>query len=175
MSFSYFITLHFYRPMLLIGGSCDRPHEELGAFQETRQVEAARMYCKFAARPNSVDRIPTFVEKAVRFATYGRPGASYLDFPGDLLNSSADLSEIEVIPQLPPPPISLACPQKVSEAVQILKGAKNPLVIVGKGAAYGRAENITNKLIRQTNLPFLPTAMVKTFNLSFLFKINQMF
>jgi 2-hydroxyacyl-CoA lyase 1 len=60
--------------MLLIGGACDRPQEELGAFQETRQVEAARMYCKFAARPNSVERIPTYVEKAIRFATYGRPG-----------------------------------------------------------------------------------------------------
>lgn len=62
--------------MLLIGGSCDRPHEELGAFQETRQVEAGRLYSKFSARPNSVERIPTYVEKAIRLATYGRPGKS---------------------------------------------------------------------------------------------------
>lgn len=64
-----------HRPMLLIGGSCDRPQEELGAFQETRQVEAANLFAKFSARPNNVDRIPFYVQKAIRMATYGRPGS----------------------------------------------------------------------------------------------------
>lgn len=120
-----------FRPMLLIGGACDRPQEELGAFQETKQIEATRLFTKFSARPSNVERIPAYVEKAIRLATYGRPGASYLDFPGDLLNASVSESQIEYVPKLPPPPVSLAPQEQIAKAVDLLKSAKNPLVVVG--------------------------------------------
>ncbi|CAL8130686.1 unnamed protein product [Orchesella dallaii] len=147
--------------MVLIGGSCDRPQEELGAFQETKQVESTRLFTKFSARPSNVERIPMYVEKAIRMATYGRPGASYLDFPGDLLNTSVPEEQVEFLPKLPPPPVSVAPQDEILKAIELLKSAKNPLVIVGKGAAYARAEQNVNELIRRTSLPFLPTAMGK--------------
>lgn len=62
------------RPMIVIGGSSDSTQEGLGAFQECPQVEASRLFCKYAARPANLSVIPLHVEKAVRFATYGRPG-----------------------------------------------------------------------------------------------------
>lgn len=49
------------------------------------QVEASRMYCKYAARPPSARLIPLHVEKAVRYASVGRPGVAYLDMPATLL------------------------------------------------------------------------------------------
>ena len=58
----------------MIGGACDRPLEELGAFQETKQIESTRLYTKFAARPPTLERIPSYVEKAIKLTTYGRPG-----------------------------------------------------------------------------------------------------
>ncbi|EGI68949.1 2-hydroxyacyl-CoA lyase 1 [Acromyrmex echinatior] len=61
-------------PVLVLGGSCPEDHEGIGGFQEWPQVEASRPYCKYAARPPSVALIPLHVEKAVRLATYGRPG-----------------------------------------------------------------------------------------------------
>lgn len=79
-----------------------------------------------------------------------------MDFPGDLLNLRAPQSDINFIQKLSQPPVSLAPQEKIDEAVELLKNAKNPLVIVGKGAAYARAENNTNAFISQTNLPFLP-------------------
>lgn len=66
--------LKFCRPVLVIGGSSDTSQEGLGAFQECPQVEATRLFCKYSARPASLGMIPLHVEKAVRFATYGRPG-----------------------------------------------------------------------------------------------------
>lgn len=88
-------------------------------------------------------------------------GAAYLDFPGDLLNMQAPLSEVESPAKVPPPPSSLASPDQIAEALQLLKNAKNPLVIVGKGVSYDRAESAANALIQATGLPFLPTAMGK--------------
>uniref|UniRef100_A0A182J1B2 2-hydroxyacyl-CoA lyase n=1 Tax=Anopheles atroparvus TaxID=41427 RepID=A0A182J1B2_ANOAO len=148
-------------PLLVIGGSTSEDHEGIGGFQECPQVELSRPYCKYAARPPSVTLIPLHVEKAVRLACYGRPGASYLDFPGNLL--TAKLTE-DVIPSQyvhPVGPIPFPSPSLVEQAAQRLFSAKRPLVIVGKGAAYGRAELQVRQLIHQTNLPFLPTPMGK--------------
>nr|XP_023023041.1 2-hydroxyacyl-CoA lyase 1 [Leptinotarsa decemlineata] len=72
-------------PVLVIGGSAPVDHEGIGGFQECNQVELARPYCKYSARPASISLIPLHVEKAVRLAKTGRPGAAYLDFPDNIL------------------------------------------------------------------------------------------
>lgn len=72
----FFNYLFVFRPLLVLGGSCPEDHEGIGGFQEWPQVEASRLYCKYAARPPSPALIPMHVEKAVRYATYGRPGIS---------------------------------------------------------------------------------------------------
>jgi 2-hydroxyacyl-CoA lyase 1 len=147
--------------MLLIGGSSDAPQEQLGAFQECTQVEAARLFTKFTARPPTLERIPAYVAKAVRMSTYGRPGAVYLDFPGDLLSKTVPVAKVQYAPRLPAPPTSLAPDSEISRAIELLRKAERPLVITGKGAAYGRAENSIQEFIRSSDLPFLPTAMGK--------------
>lgn len=148
-------------PVLVVGGSSDQDQEGCGAFQECPQVEACRLYCKYSARPPRLDTIPYHVAKAVKSTTYGRPGAAYLDFPGNLLNEKTSESSVQSFPRNPAPPVSLACPEKVSEAVALLAGAKRPLIVVGKGAAYARAEDQVGALIEKTGLPFLPTPMGK--------------
>lgn len=70
----------FCRPVLVLGGSCPEDHEGIGGFQEWPQVEASKPYCKYAARPPSAILIPMHVEKAVRLATYGRPGRNWKNF-----------------------------------------------------------------------------------------------
>lgn len=45
--------------------------------------------------------------------------------------------------------------------MRLIKSAKRPLVIVGKGAAYARAEHPIRKLMQEANLPFLATPMGK--------------
>ncbi|GAB1859099.1 2-hydroxyacyl-CoA lyase 1 [Camponotus japonicus] len=148
-------------PVLVLGGSCSEDHEGIGGFQEWPQVEASRPYCKYAARPPSAGLIPMHVEKAVRLATYGRPGAVYLDLPATLLKQDVDGSKIFKALPCPPPPLSYPDAKLIEQAANLLIRAKKPLVIVGKGAAYGRAEGPVRELISSTNVPFLPTPMGK--------------
>uniref|UniRef100_A0A3Q2XIC7 2-hydroxyacyl-CoA lyase n=1 Tax=Hippocampus comes TaxID=109280 RepID=A0A3Q2XIC7_HIPCM len=61
----------------------------------------------------------------------------------------------------PPPPICLADHGAVLEAITVLKSAKRPLVIIGKGAAYARAESVLRDFVESSQLPFLPTPMGK--------------
>ncbi|XP_070516334.1 2-hydroxyacyl-CoA lyase 1 isoform X2 [Cardiocondyla obscurior] len=148
-------------PVLVLGGSCPEDHEGIGGFQEWPQVEASRPYCKYAARPSSATLIPLHVEKAVRLATYGRPGAAYLDLPATLLTQNVDENKIAKVLPCPPPPLSYPDAKLIEQAANLLIKAKKPLVIIGKGAAYGRAEDLARELINSTDVPFLPTPMGK--------------
>src|SRR6202795_2083213 len=77
-------------PMILIGGASESWRNGMGAFQEERQVLIATPFCKFAHAVEHVHRIPFYVEMAVRNAIYGRPGASYLDMPDDIITGKVD-------------------------------------------------------------------------------------
>ncbi len=148
-------------PMIVIGGSSDVNQEGMGGFQECPQVEAARPYCKFAARPSCLQQIPFFVEKAVRMCLSGRPGVCYLDFPGDMLRGSVAPSIVRWMPKFVGSPLSCPDINSVKSAVQLLYEAQKPLVIVGKGVAFAHAENEVREFIERTGLPFLPTPMGK--------------
>lgn len=148
-------------PLLVIAGSTSEDHEGIGGFQEFPQVEASRLYCKYAARPPKASLIPQHIEKAVRLTTYGRPGAAYLDFPGTLLATNIPESSLPAQYSHPSPPIAYPDHDALADAVKLLTRAKRPLVILGKGAAYAGADHAIRKLITEANLPFLATPMGK--------------
>src|SRR5258706_11131310 len=77
-------------PMILLGGSSDISQHGMGAFQEAPQVEAARPWCKLSAEVDRIERIPYYIEQAVRTSIYGRPGPVYLDLPGDIISGKVD-------------------------------------------------------------------------------------
>lgn len=148
-------------PLLVIGGAVSEDHEGIGGFQECRQVELSQPYCKYWARPPNASLIPMHVEKAVRMATYGRPGVSYLDFPGNLLQIRTNIDEGKLYFSHPEPELIFPDPKSVKKAIDLLMTARSPLIIVGKGTAYARAEEEMKKFIDLTNFPFLPTPMGK--------------
>ncbi|XP_023774950.1 2-hydroxyacyl-CoA lyase 1 [Cyanistes caeruleus] len=148
-------------PLIVIGGSSDRNQETMGAFQEFPQVEAGRLYNKLSVRPSSLEVIPAVIEKAVRTSMYGRPGSCYIDIPGDFVNLQVNKSSVKYMECCLPPPISMADHSAVSKAASVIALSKQPLLIIGKGAAYSHAENNIRKLVDLCGLPFLPTPMAK--------------
>ncbi|CAF1250594.1 unnamed protein product [Rotaria sordida] len=148
-------------PMVVLAGSSDQPQESMGAFQEFPQVEAARLFSKYAARISTLERVPFFVEKAVRSSIYSPSGVSYLDIPGELVTSSIDSNRIEQVPKYKLPPKPAASRESLDEFFNLLKQSQKPLVIIGKGCSYGFAEEEAKKFIEQYNLPFLATPMGK--------------
>ena len=148
-------------PMILLGGSSDISQHGMGAFQEAPQVEAARPWCKYAAEVDRTERIPYFIEQAVRTSIYGRPGPVYLDLPADIIGGRVEADAVRTPPRVPEPPRSLADPAAVEAALASLRSAERPLVIVGKGTAYARAEGEVREFIESTQLPFLASPMGK--------------
>jgi 2-hydroxyacyl-CoA lyase 1 len=148
-------------PMLLIGGASPVYQNGMGAFQEAPQVQAALPFCKYAHAVEHVERIPYYVEQAVRTSLYGRPGAAYLDMPDDIIRGQVEEDAVDLKPAVPPPPRHQALNEDVEAAVAALKTAERPLVIVGKGMAWSRAEAEVREFVERTQLPFLATPMGK--------------
>ncbi|ERE90061.1 2-hydroxyacyl-CoA lyase 1 [Cricetulus griseus] len=129
-------------PLIVIGGSSERNQETMGAFQEFPQVEACRLFSKFSARPTSLEHIPFVIEKAVRSSIYGRPGACYIDIPADFVTLQGNVNSIKYKECCLPPPVSMAETPAVCKAASVIRNAKQPLLIIGKGTIYIPVNNL---------------------------------
>src|SRR3954467_9918951 len=148
-------------PMILIGGASETYRSGMGAFQEERQVLIASPFCKFAHGIESVHRIPYYVEMATRQAIYGRPGATYLDMPDDIIKGKCELDKVVEVERVGEPPRMVAPMENVDAALNLLERAERPLVILGKGMAWSRAEDEVRTFIERTQLQFVRSPMGK--------------
>jgi oxalyl-CoA decarboxylase len=152
-------------PMILISGSSDRAIVDLeqGDYEELDQLNAARPYAKAAYRINRPQDIGTGIARAIRAAASGRPGGVYLDLTAEVLGAGLDAeagqkSLIKVVDPAPPQPPAA---EAVNRALDLLASAERPLAILGKGAAYARAEDEIRAFLETTQIPFLPMSMAK--------------
>jgi len=146
-------------PMILLSGANGSDQMGMGAFQEAPQIEAARPFTKYAMRPETPARLPFYIDQAVKATLYGRPGAAYLDLLDDVISGRVDEALVKYPPPVPEPPRTVVDPAYVEQAVDALRSASNPLVIIGKGMAYSRAEDEVRQFIESTQLPFLASPM----------------
>ncbi len=152
-------------PMILISGSSDRSIVDLeqGDYEEMDQLSVARPHCKAAYRVNRPQDIGVGIARAIRAALSGRPGGVYLDLTAEVLASGLDVETAKksLIKVVDPAPPSIPAPQSVSRALDLLATAQRPLMIIGKGAAYARAEAEIKTFVESTGIPFLPMSMAK--------------
>ena len=152
-------------PMILISGSSEREIVDLqqGDYEEMDQLAIAKPLCKAAFRVLHAEDIGIGVARAIRAAVSGRPGGVYLDFPAKLFGQIMDAEEGKqsLIKVIDPAPSQIPAPESVKRALTLLKNAKRPLIILGKGAAYAQADDAIRALVEKTGIPFLPMSMAK--------------
>src|SRR5689334_4686891 len=141
-------------PMILISGSSEREIVDLqqGDYEEMDQLAIARPLCKAAFRVLHAADIGIGVARAMRAAVSGRPGGVYLDLPGKLLPQVMD-SEAgakSLVKVIDPAPAQIPAPSAVDRALDVLRGAKKPLIILGKGAAYAQADADIRALVEKS-------------------------
>lgn len=148
--------------MLLLAGSSETDLVNRGAFQELDAVSLLMPHTKLAIRPPSLESIPSTVQNAYRAGWYGRPGTGFVDLPADLIQGAIEAGEdVQPLSPLPKGPEPGAEELRLFKIAQLIKAAKAPLVVIGKGAAYAQAEVAIRHLVDKAKLPFLPTPMGK--------------
>ncbi|TDL81158.1 oxalyl-CoA decarboxylase [Palleronia sediminis] len=152
-------------PMILISGSSEREIVDLaqGDYEEMDQLAIARPFCKAAYRLNHAEDIGIAVARAIRSAVSGRPGGVYLDIPGAMLGQVMKAAEGEktLVKVIDPAPRTRPSEEAVARAIDVMKTAERPLIVIGKGAAYDQSDDVIRELVETTGYPFLPMSMAK--------------
>jgi oxalyl-CoA decarboxylase len=152
-------------PMILISGSSEREIVDLqqGDYEEMDQLAIAKPLCKAAFRVLHAQDIGVGLARAIRAAVSGRPGGVYLDLPAKLFSQvmDAEAGRKSLIKVVDPAPRQIPAPDSVQRALDLLKGAKRPLILLGKGAAYAQADADIRALVEKTGIPYLPMSMAK--------------
>jgi len=152
-------------PMILISGSSEREIVDLqqGDYEEMDQLAIARPLCKAAFRVLHAEDIGVGIARAIRAAVSGRPGGVYLDLPAKLFaqGMDAEAGRQSLIRVVDPAPRQIPAADAVERALALLRGARRPLILLGKGAAYARADADIRALVERTGIPYLPMSMAK--------------
>ncbi len=157
-------TVNCY-PMIQISGSSVREPIDLeqGTYEGLDQLNIAKPLVKAAYRVNRAEDIPTGVVRAYRAAVSGRPGGVYLDITTPALGQVMDHAAAEALLQQPVDlqPSMVPAAEAVERAAALLASAKKPAILIGKGAAQARVEDLVKKLVETTGVPFYPMSMAK--------------
>src|SRR5436305_3555187 len=152
-------------PMILISGSSEREIVDLqqGDYEEMDQLAIAKPLCKAAFRVLHAADIGIGIARAIRAAVSGRPGGVYLDLPAKLFGQvmNPDAGKKSLVKVIDPAPAEIPSQDSVKRALDVLKSAKKPLIILGKGAAYAQADDAIRQLVEKSGIPFLPMSMAK--------------
>jgi oxalyl-CoA decarboxylase len=152
-------------PMILVSGSSEREVVDLqqGDYEEMDQLAIAKPLCKAAFRVLHAQDIGIGLARAIRAAVSGRPGGVYLDLPAKLFGQvmNAEAGKKSLVKVIDAAPAQIPAPEAIKRALDVLKSAKRPLIILGKGAAYAQADDAIRSLVEKSGVPFLPMSMAK--------------
>lgn len=145
-------------PLVVITGQKPIKKSKQGAFQIVDVVSVMHPLTKMSVRIDSGGKITTLVREAFRLAEEERPGAVHLELPEDIAREDTEIS-------LPIPRNRTRRPspndKALDRALQMLKKAKHPLILIGAGANRKRVAKHLVSFMQKTGIPFFNTQMGK--------------
>jgi thiamine pyrophosphate-dependent acetolactate synthase large subunit-like protein len=147
-------------PLVVLGGSAFGSQRGLGGFQEADQMAFAAPACKWTAQLDSTRRIPEMLHLALGKALSGRPGAVYLDYPGELVARRLPEEDVPLRESAPEIARPYPDPGAIDHVAEMLASAERPLVLIGKGAAWADAGPALRRLA-DLGIPYVCSPMAR--------------
>jgi len=146
-------------PVIALGGASPDASKGRGAFQEIDQLPMFEPCTKWSTRVHSAKRIPEIINRAFREAMGGKPGPVYIDLPGDVLYEEVDENKIDWPDPWDPTKRSRPAgdPAQIKQTIELLKNAKQPVIISGTGIMWSDAAPELQKFVEAAGIPFYTT------------------
>ncbi|MBI2479833.1 MAG: acetolactate synthase large subunit [Planctomycetia bacterium] len=144
-------------PMLMITGQKPVKTSKQGQFQIIDVVDMMRPLTKYTRQLVSGAIIPSRVREAIRLAQEEKPGAVHLELPEDIAAEQVNEEPIPVSLVRRP----VAEEKSIRAAVEMIRAAKSPMLIVGAGANRKRTCNMLRKCVAKFGIPFATTQLGK--------------
>jgi len=146
---------HTEAPVISIAGCADTHDLGRGAQQEIEQVAMAGPMTKGSFMVRDARRIPEFIARAMRLAFSGRRGPVHLTIPIDVQEQNVEEDQVAIhkSEEYRAGSSLLADPEKVRQAIALLRQAERPLAVAGSAAGYTLSGEALQKFIETTRLP----------------------
>lgn len=149
-----------HSPVIFLGGQRARITEQRvrrGRIQFVKQAALFENSVKYSASIEYADQTDEIIHEGLRKALSGTPGPVYIEYPSHVIQE-----ELEVPAPLPPASYRLvgqtAGADKVAEAVELLRAAKQPILLVGHGVHTSRAGAAVRELAEVLAVPVIQTS-----------------
>jgi len=147
-------------PVIYMGGQRARITERRvrrGRIQFIQQESLFKSSVKWSASIEYPDQTDEIIRQALRVCQSGTPGPVYIEYPANVI-----LEELDVPPPLPPSEYRLVEPgadgAMVAKAVELIKGAENPILLVGHAVQCTRAGQKVRELAELMGCPIIQTS-----------------
>lgn len=153
-------------PMVLIGGQGARlmsqfGGQDRGSLQEMNHVELMRPVTKWAASVPETRRIQEYMQTAFRIATTGVPGPVFLEMPLDVLMMGCKESEVVAYEGYRSESRPAGDPADLARAVELLAGAKRPVLVVGSQWRWSRRREALAEFLTAAPMPTFLNGMAR--------------
>jgi len=144
-------------PMIMLGGQKPIRKSKQGKFQIVDVVSLMKPVTKYSEQVLDGNNVPAMVREAFRVTMNERPGAAYIELPEDIAEEETDASIFDVVGHMRPD----AHEQSIDAAVEMIKQAKMPLLLIGAGANRKRTSEALKQLVDESGMYFFDTQMGK--------------
>ena len=140
-------------PILVIGGQGPFSNLRRGSLQEMDHVGMIRPISKWADACYQTDRIPEYIEMAVRTAVSGVPGPAFLEIPMDVLMAPASLDDARFPTIRTTPPTVHPDAADLQAALDVLATAERPVLLGGTGVKWSQGGAALARFSEATRIP----------------------
>jgi len=141
-------------PVVALGGATTVANRLKRVHQAMDTVSLFRPVTKYSVEVNSSEAISEVVADAFRAAESGRPGASFISLPMDIMAESATG---EVLTPVQPDLLGAADENAIDAAALAINHARNPVVLLGMLSSRQETAESIRAFLRTTGLPAVNT------------------
>jgi len=143
--------------MIMLGGQKPIRKSKQGRFQIVDVVGLMKSVTKYSEQIKDGNNVPAMIRDAFRLTAEERPGAAYIELPEDIADEDSQSTPFEVVGHRRPD----ASLESIQQAVDMIKAAKQPLLLIGAGANRKRTSEALAAMVEKTGLYFFNTQMGK--------------
>ena len=125
-------------------------------FQETDIVNISKPITKFSYKLSNPNEIKYILEKSYNIATSGRPGPVLIDIPMDLQRVKINPRNLKSFKPEKEKKIK-KIDSKINFIIRQLKKSKKPVIILGGGIKYAKAEKKLQIFLKNLDVPIVTT------------------
>lgn len=147
-------------PVIFLGGQRARITEQRvrrGRIQFVKQAPMIEASVKYSASIEYADQTDEIIRHALRIAQTGTPGPCYVEYPAHVIQEELDVPE-----PLAPEAYRLvqqgASAQMIERAVEAIRKAQKPILLVGHAVHTARAGESVEALAKLMNCPVIQTS-----------------